>query len=84
MNPNLGRQFQPFALDDEGVARYKQMSRDAFAQARAHRMAGNLNAADEAMRYGAAYRETARLRDSRGAGGSRRRYGDMPRTRVLP
>lgn len=74
-------------------AQFKGLARNAFEHAREHRLAGDLNSADEAMRFGAQYRELA-LYGTRPNGGSANpdfmsrktthRRGDMPSNRVLP
>lgn len=74
----------PLALDASAVRRYKDMAFEAFHAARTHRERGDLNSADEASRFGAAYRETARAGTTRGAARTTWRYGDTPTTRVLP
>lgn len=76
----------PLALDDAGVRRYKALAYDAFGKAREHRARGDLNSADEATRFGAAYRETARVRTTRGTPNGRTtwRYGDISSDRKLP
>lgn len=76
----------PLSLDASGVARHKALAFDAFQKAREHRGRGDLNSADEAIRLGASYRETARVKTTRGAPNGRTtwRYGDISNDRKLP